>query len=107
MSDQLGLRTWVPAPDCDDEGDRRVVESFVEVGEEPQREVVCPRNVIDQDRERALVGEVDRQPVQPVDDTKDIRGLPLPEDRLGECRRWRVPPVPASAWHAPQHQHER
>ena len=87
MSDQLGLRTGVSGPVRDDEGDRRVVESFVEVGEEPQREVVGPRNVVDQDRQRALVGKVDRQPVQPMDDTEDIRRLPLPEDGLGECRR--------------------
>jgi hypothetical protein len=72
MTDQLGLRTRIPGADRGNEGDRHVVESFVEIGEEPQREVVRPGNVVDQDCQWTLVGEVDGQPVQAMNDTEDI-----------------------------------
>ena len=64
-----------------------VVDSVREVGQVAQREVVGPQHVIDQDRNRLLFGDVDRQPVETMNDAEFIKRLSRSEDWLGHCGR--------------------
>jgi hypothetical protein len=49
-----------------DEQDRQPLEPAGEVGEEAQRRAVAPVQVVDGEQQRALPGEVGRQPEEPV-----------------------------------------
>ena len=49
-----------------DQADREAVEALREVGEPAQRGEVGPVDVVDEHEQRPLLGEVGRQPVQPV-----------------------------------------
>ena len=84
---QRRIGSWIAGSDRDHEGRRHIVESFGEVGQEPQGEVVRPGKVVNQDHHWTLLGKVECQPVETMDDTENVRGLPEPEDGLGQ-RRW-------------------
>ncbi len=65
---------------CRDERDVRAVEARRQVGEPAQRRLVGPVRVVDGQQQGGLVGEVDRQPVEPMQDGE--AGVLLPAARV-------------------------
>ena len=84
MTDQRRLGTGIPGADSDDECDRQVVESFGEVDEKAQRTLIRPRQIVYQYRRRTLLGEVDGEPVEAVQNAEFVCGLTVAEQRLSE-----------------------
>ena len=79
MTDQRRLGTGIPGADSDDECDRQVVESFGEVGEKAQRAIIRPRQIVNQYRHRTLLGKVDNEPVEAVQNAEFVCGLTVAE----------------------------
>ncbi len=78
--------------------DGQARESVREMKQEPQRRLVGPLGVVDGEQQRSAFGEVDHQPIQPVQGgERDITGLlgrsDVGEDRFGQPRRARQQPI--------------
>ncbi|MBP2368523.1 hypothetical protein JOF36_004219 [Pseudonocardia parietis] len=66
LAEHGGVHRAVRRPQSGGEEHGQPVEAAREVGEEPQRRAVAPVQVVHDDRERTVRGEVDGQPVQAV-----------------------------------------
>ena len=84
MTHQRRLGTGIPGAHSDDECDRQVVESFGEIAEKAQRTLIRPRQIVYQYRHRTLLGEVDNEPVEAVQNAEFVCGLTFAEQRLSE-----------------------
>ena len=78
--------------------DGQARESVREMKQEPQRRLVGPLGVVDGEQQRSAFGEVDHQPIQPVQGgERHITGLlgrsDVGEDRFGQPRRARQQPI--------------
>ena len=78
--------------------DGQAREPVREMKQEPQRRLVGPLGVVDGEKQRGAFGEVDHQPIQPVQGgERDVAGLlgrsDVGEDRFGQPRRARQQPI--------------
>jgi hypothetical protein len=67
LVEQLELGPRLEGPLRDREHDREIGDPVGEVGKEAQRRRVGPVRIVDHEHERAVRGQVDGQPVQPVE----------------------------------------
>ena len=84
MTYQRRFGKRIPGADSDDECDRQVVESFGEVAEKAQRRLIGPRQIVYQYRHRTLLGEVDGEPIEAVQNAAFVCSLTVAEQRLSE-----------------------
>ena len=92
--------------------DGQAGEPVREVKQEPQRRFVGPLRVVDGEQQRGAFGEVDHQPVQPVQGgERDVAGVlgrrHVGEHRLGQPRRTRQQPIAFGAVGADQRAFEQ
>ncbi len=80
--DQLGLRRGVTGTNGPDDGDPQVGKPLGEVEQEPEREVVGPLQIVGDEDQMRLIGQVRHEPVQTVDQVELIS-----ERRFVRCRR--------------------
>ena len=67
LGQQRGVGRRVAGADAGGDEHRLAFEAPDQVGEEPQRRAVAPLEVVDLEQQRALGGQVERQPVQAVE----------------------------------------
>ena len=67
LGQQRGVGRRVAGADAGGDQHRLALEPADQVGEKPQRRAVAPLEVVDLEQQRALGGEVERQPVQAVE----------------------------------------
>ena len=86
--DQVGVRGRIARQDGRGERDGKILEQLGQVDEKPQRQVVGPLDVIDDERNRTLLAEVHHTPVQAVDEGELVgrRGVDPGVARLRQQR---------------------
>jgi hypothetical protein len=89
LGEQLRVRARVGRAHARRDEHRRAFEPGGEIRDEAQRRPVAPLQVVDRDQHRPLVGQVERGPVQAVQDRERALGVALgrPEHALGGRRR--------------------
>ena len=68
LADQMRVGVPLERAHATDERHAQPIQPAHEVAQPAQRRLVAPLQIVDQQQQRRLLGEVDRQPVEPVQD---------------------------------------